>query len=335
MKLTFLKPKRIFLLGIFSASIVLAPLSSLALKVEEVPNPRQVSGGWVTDMANILNADTKAEINQMIADLEAKNGTEIAVVTVPTTSPAPSPKSFATELFNHWGIGKQGEDNGVLFLISVGDRRVEIETGYGIEAILPDAKVGNIINSEIIPEFKQGDFAGGTLAGTKALIVVLGSDSQPPGLFTRIIQSIVGGFGVSSDLLLFLLLIVMTELSVIGLFFFNRFIYERSRITLLHPEDRTRRKQGYYVFCCIECKKRMKKINFKSVAPHLNIKEQTALKLGSVQFEGWQCLTCSQQSTGRGFHLIGLESNLYKFAICPHCKEYSTSVCYEVHLIKI
>ncbi|MBE9197811.1 MULTISPECIES: TPM domain-containing protein [unclassified Nodularia (in: cyanobacteria)] len=325
MKLNFLKPKRIFLLGIFSASIVLSPLSSLALKVEEVPNPRQVSGGWVTDLADILSADTKAQINQMIADLEAKNGTEIAVVTVPTTSPAPSPKSFATELFNHWGIGKQGEDNGVLFLISVGDRRVEIETGYGVEAILPDAKVGNIINSKITPRFKQGDFSGGTLAGTKALIVVLGSDSQPPGLFTRVIQSTIDRFGVSSDLLVFLLLVGITEASVIGLFFFNRFIYERSRRTLLHPEDRTRRKEGYYVFCCIECKKRMKNIDFKSVAPHLNVKEQTALKLGSVKFEGWQCLTCSQQSTGRGFHLIGLESTLYKFDICPHCKEYTVT----------
>ena len=61
----------------------------------------------------------------------------------------------------------------MLFLISVGDRRVEIETGYGVEAILPDAKVGNIINTEITPRYKQRDFDGGTLAGTKALVTVL------------------------------------------------------------------------------------------------------------------------------------------------------------------
>jgi uncharacterized protein len=64
-------------------------------------------------------------------------------------------------------IGKKRQDNGVLVLISVGDRRVEIETGYGVEALLPDAKVGNIIDTQIIPYFKKGDFAGGTLAGTK------------------------------------------------------------------------------------------------------------------------------------------------------------------------
>jgi uncharacterized protein len=92
---------------------------------------------------------------------------------MPETKPADSLKAFATELFNYWHIGKKGQDNGVLFLISKGDRRVEIETGYGVEAILPDAKVGSIIQQEITPRFKQGDFDAGTLAGTQALVMVL------------------------------------------------------------------------------------------------------------------------------------------------------------------
>ncbi|MEQ9485645.1 TPM domain-containing protein [Coleofasciculus sp. F4-SAH-05] len=157
---------------------VLSPLSAHALTVEEVPNPQQLNGTWVTDMADILSQDTERQLNQMISELEIENGTEIAVVTVPETSPAPSPKSFTTELFNHWGIGKADEDNGVLFLISISDRRVEIETGYGIEPILPDAQVGQIIETKITPPFKQGDFDGGTLAGTKALVVHLGDEAN-------------------------------------------------------------------------------------------------------------------------------------------------------------
>ncbi|MEQ9625398.1 TPM domain-containing protein [Coleofasciculus chthonoplastes] len=156
---------------------VLSPLSAHALTVEEVPNPQQLNGTWVTDMADILSQDTERQLNQMISELEIENGTEIAVVTVPETSPAPSPKSFTTELFNHWGIGKADEDNGVLFLISIGDRRVEIETGYGIEPILPDAQVGQIIETKITPPFKQGNFDAGTLAGTKALVVHLGDEA--------------------------------------------------------------------------------------------------------------------------------------------------------------
>jgi uncharacterized protein len=103
----------------------------------------------------------------------------------------------------------------------------------------------------------------------------------------------------------------------------------RPQKIFLHPEEQTRKKQGNYAFCCIECEKRMKKISFKQVEPHLNIKEKTAQKLGSVKFEGWQCLTCSQQSTGRRFHLIGLVSNSSEFPFCPNCGEYTITRSYK------
>lgn len=159
--------------GFLSLSVLSFPSPSLAVTVEEVPNPRQVNGGWVTDMANVLSPSTETQLNRLITELEAKNGSEIAVVTVPETAPAKTPKEFTTALFKHWKIGKADRDNGVLFLISKGDRRVEIETGYGVEKILPDARVGNIIQQEVTPRLKQGDYNGGTLAGTKALVTAL------------------------------------------------------------------------------------------------------------------------------------------------------------------
>jgi uncharacterized protein len=154
-------------------SAIAFPVTSQAITVQEVPNPRQVNNTWVTDKANILSDSTETQLNQMISDLEAKNGSEIAVVTVPDTKPSATPKAFATELFNFWGIGKKGKNNGVLLLISSGERRVQIETGSGIQSILPDAKAVGIIETEITPRFKQQDFDGGTLAGTKALVNVL------------------------------------------------------------------------------------------------------------------------------------------------------------------
>ncbi|OKH18984.1 hypothetical protein NIES593_21510 [Hydrococcus rivularis NIES-593] len=172
MKALTFKPQAAIFLSSLSL-VVLSSLPSQALTVQEVPNPRQTNGGWVTDMADILTPKTEAQLNQMISELEANNSAEIAVVTVPETAPAASPKEFATALFNYWGIGKADRDNGVLFLISKGDRRVEIETGYGIEGILPDAKVGRIIDTEITPQFKQGNFDSGTLVGTRAIIVAL------------------------------------------------------------------------------------------------------------------------------------------------------------------
>ncbi len=168
--------KRIFWASLLSFAIIIIPQISHALTVQEVPNPQQVNRSWVTDMGNIISSNTEAELNRIISELEAKNGTEIAVVTVAETAPSPTPKAFATELFNYWDLGKKGQENGVLFLISVGDKRVEIETGYGVEGILPDARVGNIIKTKITPRFKQQDFDGGILAGTKSLTRILGGE---------------------------------------------------------------------------------------------------------------------------------------------------------------
>ena len=164
--------KQIIFTSLLCFSAIAFPLTSQAITVQEVPNPRQ-NNSWVTDKANILSDSTETQLNQMIAELEAKNGSEIAVVTVPDTKPSATPKAFATELFNSWKIGKKGTNNGVLLLISSDERRVQIETGSGLQSILPDAQVVKIIKIEITPRFKQQDFNGGTLAGTKALVNVL------------------------------------------------------------------------------------------------------------------------------------------------------------------
>lgn len=154
-------------------TVILFPLPSYALRIQDVPNPQQDNSGWVTDLAQLLSPDTEAKLNQIISELEHQTGNEIAVVTVPETTPAPSPKAFTTKLFNYWGIGK---NNGVLFLVSKGDRRIEIQTSYGIESVLPNAQVSDIIKKEIIPQFKQGNVEGGILAGTKSLVSQLGGN---------------------------------------------------------------------------------------------------------------------------------------------------------------
>lgn len=169
------------------ALLSLFPLTASALSVQEIPNPRRVNSGWVTDMANILSNDTEVQLNQMIATLEAKNGSEMAIVTVPTTAPAPSPKIFATSLFNTWGLGKKGLNNGVLFLISTGDRRVEIETGKGISAILPDPRVAKILQSQVVPQLQAGNFEAGILAGAIALIQALDNGFYNP-LITPVLE---------------------------------------------------------------------------------------------------------------------------------------------------
>ncbi|NJR64188.1 MAG: TPM domain-containing protein [Leptolyngbyaceae cyanobacterium CRU_2_3] len=142
---------------------------AVAITVQDIPNPRQTSGGWVSDMAALLSPDAEAQINQIATDLEAETQAELAIVTVPTTDPAVSPKAFATELFNTWGIGKADQDNGLLILVSREERRVEIETGRGTANILPDAQVAELIETVIVPRFRQEDYAGGIIQVTQQL----------------------------------------------------------------------------------------------------------------------------------------------------------------------
>ncbi|MGB3493094.1 MAG: TPM domain-containing protein [Elainellaceae cyanobacterium] len=164
------------LLALFSVLLQSIPVE--AVPISEVPDPR-ATGGWVTDRVGILNDSAQTEINTRITELEATDGSEIVVVVVRDTQPAATPRDYALELFNTWGIGKAEQDNGVLLLVSTGDRRVEILTGDGLGQRLPDAQVQSIVDRVIIPRFKQEDYGGGVLQGTVAVIDALKGVAPP------------------------------------------------------------------------------------------------------------------------------------------------------------
>ncbi len=315
------KTQRTLLASSLCLAVFLFPLKSEALTVLDVPNPRQVYSGWVTDMADILTDSTEAQLNQMIEQLEANSGTELAVVTVPLTAPAASPKEFTTELFNYWGIGKKEQDNGVLFLISVGDRRVEIETGYGIEGILPDAKVGRIIDTKIKPRFKQGDFDGGTLAGTQALVVALESyppyDSYPS---SSPAQKLTRNVSIPWELLAG----VVAGVVAFGIWL-GAAVYMSLRV-FIKPSGKSRFSGYNRIFLCANCHKRMKQLdNTKILVSVLSEPQKVAQTIGSISFEGWQCPTCSQQLAEDDFHLVAYESDSSRFKRCPTCDELTVT----------
>jgi uncharacterized membrane protein YgcG len=122
--------------------------------------------GRVNDFAQVLDPSTKAQLNALVAEVEQRTTAEIAVVVVPTTAPL-TPKEYVTALFNRWGVGKRGADNGVMILLAIHDRRVEIETGYGVEGILPDGKAGEIIRTAMMPSFTHDRWGEGLVAGTQ------------------------------------------------------------------------------------------------------------------------------------------------------------------------
>lgn len=169
--------KRFLTIGIVASASLGLPVFALTLNIRDLPNPRY-QGGWVTDTANLLSPNSKAQLNQLLSKLQLQTGDELAVVTVSQINSDESSAHFATELFNYWGIGKKGKDNGVLVFIDKGDRRVEIKTGYGASAILPNATLDKIITQQMTPRFQQGNFDGGTLVGTQKIVEVLENSSN-------------------------------------------------------------------------------------------------------------------------------------------------------------
>ena len=155
------------------ACLFLVALPAWSGTVDTIANPRQTNGSWVSDGAGVLQPQTEARLNQLIDQLEARNGSEIAVVTMDAVPKDQTAKTLATALFNRWGIGKADVNNGLLFLVAVDDRRLEVETGYGTETVLPDARVGRILDEQVVPRLRSGEIEAGIVAGTEAFVDVL------------------------------------------------------------------------------------------------------------------------------------------------------------------
>lgn len=153
--------------------ILLAFLGQVAAAPPQVPSPV----GPVTDLAGILDAATRQRLEQIILEARERTTAEIAILTVPSTAPE-TIEEYSVAVFDRWKIGKSGQDNGLLFLVAVQDRRLRITTGYGLEGILPDGKIGEIRDREIVPRFRAGRYAEGILRGTEALASVILGQGQ-------------------------------------------------------------------------------------------------------------------------------------------------------------
>src|SRR5215207_9390325 len=148
---------------LFVLLLLLAPLRATG---EEVTIPP--SQGFVSDFAGVIDQPTRQQLTNLIRELQEKTGAEIAVVTVETTQPL-TVFDYALKIAEAWKPGAKGKDNGVVFLVATKDRKVRIATGYGVEGILPDGKLGAIQDADIVPYFKRGNYSQGILAGTQAL----------------------------------------------------------------------------------------------------------------------------------------------------------------------
>jgi uncharacterized protein len=151
---------------------LLATVSAAALEVPYL-------SGRVNDLAGLLNDAAEQRLEQKLAEIERSTGAQVVVLTLPSLE-GENLEEYSHRVASTWQLGQKGQDNGVLFLIARDDRKMRLEVGYGLEAVLPDLASRRILDHVVRPRFRAGDFAGGIEAGVEAIAKSLKGESLPP-----------------------------------------------------------------------------------------------------------------------------------------------------------
>ena len=134
--------------------------------------------GRIVDQTGTLSASDVASLNDRLKDLQTRKGSQIAVLIVPTTGEE-TIEQFSIRVAEAWKIGRKKIDAGALFVVAKNDRHLRIEVGYGLEGVLSDVVAHRIIDEDITPKFKAGDFAGGISAGVDRMIRLINGEHLP------------------------------------------------------------------------------------------------------------------------------------------------------------
>ena len=335
--------KHLASLSFFLCVLFFGVLPLSAETVQSIPNPLRTNRSWVSDNAGVIDAAQETQINRAIESFENQTSGEIAVVTVRNTNGEVA-KEFATELFNYWKIGKQGKDNGVLILLVMENRRIAVETGYGVEGELPDGKAMSLVREVAVPLFQQGNFGDGLLSLTREYITVLGgtlpsgdnSQAAPPTVnpnrtrpsapqstpqyvpprspnqptFNQPFDQPYNSPGPQSsspfDLVLglFMLLMVPLGIGVLAWGFVAVF------------RQLARRK-------CQMCGRDMKRLDENAEDVFLSSDQQFEERLGGLDYKVWQCDGCGVCHIERSARWL---SNVKE---CPRCQHYTMQVTSE------
>jgi uncharacterized protein len=144
-----------------------APLLLLWGTIAHAALPARPAGP-VYDGASVIPDNVEAGIDAKLRALSKETGKTLIVATVPSLD-GMEVEEYAVELYETWGIGDKELDEGALILVAPNERRTRIEVGLGSEAVLPDALAGRIIDQQMIPRFKAGDYGGGIAAAADAV----------------------------------------------------------------------------------------------------------------------------------------------------------------------
>ena len=123
--------------------------------------------GYINDYSGVIDSPTRAALEQYCTRVEALTGAQIAVITINTLAGEPL-EDVANDIFNKWGIGKKGKDEGILLLLVTQDRRMRLEVGYGLEPVIPDGFAGSVLRA-MAPSLKQSRYGEAVTEGLNVI----------------------------------------------------------------------------------------------------------------------------------------------------------------------
>jgi uncharacterized protein len=181
-----------------------------AVAADVPPKPSR----YFNDFASLVDSQTAEKLNRQLEDFERQTSNQLLVVVYPSLPPDAAIEDFTQDAFRAWKPGQQGRNNGAILFVFVKDRKMRIQTGYGLEGALPDAICKRIISDEITPRFQARDFAGGLTAGVNAMIAATRGEYKGTG---RTVGETRGqgqhGQGALLDLIIFLVVLGFIGLS--------------------------------------------------------------------------------------------------------------------------
>jgi len=162
--------KKLIALVLLTATLAAAQVARCA----EVP----YLSGRVNDYAGIMSESAIELLSEQLKEHENRTTNQVVVLTLPSLQ-GESIEDFSNKVFNEWGLGQQGQDNGILIVVVPDERRMRIEVGYGLEGSLTDNLAGRIIREVMAPRFREDDFDGGVSEGALAVVNILEGQDLP------------------------------------------------------------------------------------------------------------------------------------------------------------
>lgn len=322
-------------------SLITAVCSAGTYSVDELPNvQRQDHTKHLVNPDGIVSAAVQSQIDSLLLDLRRRSSAEVVAVIVDDID-SDDIDSYATELFNSWGLGKSDKNNGILILVAKDMRRGVIRTGYGAEGVLPDIISGRILRNEMFPRFKEGDYEGGMLAGVKAVHDAVTDPEAAAELMSGEGDNYdtVSGTDIFSTYLTIALIVAALMLGFVGLMLWkdsknkkmtdyekyvstSKYMLPLLVISLFfigipilgwlvlwfmrrHWRDHKRR--------CPRCRTWMQKLDEVSDNKYLTYAQDLEEKLKSVDYDVWLCPHCGETD------IYSFVNKASSYKECPDC----------------